>query len=454
MIFRTIFLPFCLWLLISLFTGFTLFPQVYAEVVTTPGGIEVDLPANVEQHDAIFRHIRELDRQLVRFFRGSRTSRSLVCRIEVVPEQLELCRVLPAKSGGYLQLSADYDEWKLHPLTNQMLLSAMIISRLGGNVENSWGRFPAWIADGILRKMRKTPTRQLVNLTYYPGIRSLLIAGGTVDFLTEISNTNSLAARKAGGAFYELHAETSEFMLNEFYHNGSASDNLLADYVILLIQNTPPADALGSTLGRALKENSAYRAIDQAEPFLSSREKLLKTLNTNAYNRVFNRFDPLPADEIAKRFQQFRNVVYTRENQKGEMETVSIDFIALPEAARADVEARSVAAEKRLFIRDLSRMVDDQFRLIFVKLEDALGRITATPPDQLKGELYQICEEINATLTLQQQREQYLNQLEMEAVPPAHSFAEERNSVSANPDILSRKLKQFLEQTEEHFLAE
>ena len=418
-----------------------------AETFQTSAGLEIRFDKLPDNYLDIQNHLKELDRQLVRAFRGGRSSRSIPCRLIIRENQAALWELNVADGAVELALGADFLRWRDDPGAIRAIAGAIQLARLGINPENQLEKFPGWIADGLLHKLRIARDEiKVLNVSYYPGLRFLLLSGAMPDFTRELELSD--AARAVGGAFYELHQEIAAFMLEQFYLNGSTADNLLGDLTILAVQGYGPEQAFNATLGRVLLKKIPAN-VETAE--LNDADKIQYYLAAQADQRVFNQYNPLPMEEFQRRFNAIRRFRYQPENGS---EALTADLVALPKLFDAEPGCRLLPGVIAGELSALGNRSGIALQLLLSRMAAAVTSINRAPAVSVEQELTRLIGLVESEVKRQRQLETYLDGMEAEIVTPNRYFARELEIVRQPEDILSRNMLQYIDETEKSFLEE
>lgn len=189
-------------------------------------------------------------------------------------------------------------------------------------------------------------------------------------------------------------------------------------------------------LGIAVKQSSGDKA-------LSLEELLSRYMEM----RVFNIFNPYPASELARRFDEFRTVHYELE-EDGKKVSCTADILDLPRLYAEHEECRLLPSDKvgelALLLHASPLLVMDQLRACADALND-IGRLSQRESQE---KLSSAVTAVEKRLALSLSVESELERVEHEYLPLKRNYPEFFDNAVDTGDVLTQDGEEFLDARE------
>lgn len=438
---------------------------------STPGGTGIIFEDDSTDRAAFTAYITALDADLERLLRPGRSIRSgIPVRIEVLKDALPADWAIEWRGRtAVFQVSGDYAAfWQDREFRNN-LIKFLLLSKVNMRPDGWLEKLPRFIADGVNSRVTlQTGSDYLVNTTggYFPGLRSAVLAGDQVSLSAVLSDPDELIA--TGGAVADFYDEVARYLLDLLYTiSVNESSNALEDFIILSCQGNTFDDVFAATVGRWFQTAQLNPVITSGEAAggnsgatqrmdlgiavkQSSGDKALsleELLSRYMEMRVFNIFNPYPASELARRFDEFRTVHYELE-EDGKKVSCTADILDLPRLYAEHEECRLLPSDKvgelALLLHASPLLVMDQLRACADALND-IGRLSQRESQE---KLSSAVTAVEKRLALSLSVESELERVEHEYLPLKRNYPEFFDNAVDTGDVLTQDGEEFLDAQE------
>ena len=429
---------------------------------STPGGTGIIFEDDSTDRAAFTAYITALDADLERLLRPGRSIRSgIPVRIEVLKDALPADWAIEWRGRtAVFQVSGDYAAfWRDREFRNN-LIKFLLLSKVNMRPDGWLEKLPRFIADGVNSRVT------LQTGGYFPGLRSAVLAGDQVSLSAVLSDPDELIA--TGGAVADFYDEVARYLLDLLYTiSVNGSSNALEDFIILSCQGNTFDDVFAATVGRWFQTAQLNPVITSGEAAggnsgatqrmdlgiavkQSSGDKALsleELLSRYMEMRVFNIFNPYPASELARRFDEFRTVHYELE-EDGKKVSCTADILDLPRLYAEHEECRLLPSDKvgelALLLHASPLLVMDQLRACADALND-IGRLSQRESQE---KLSSSVAAVEKRLALSLLVESELERVEQEYLPLKRNYPEFFDNAVDTGDVLTQDGEEFLDARE------
>lgn len=279
-----------------------------------------------EDHSAT-EYIEKLDSEIIKKLRFSTASNKIVpLRIEVAPVLLEQPFEFSRQGNTSVVLVPNnIDELIFEREFQRKLCAIIMLSKANIRPEDGLAEFPMFIVDGVIANKRVNQDRDAVlNVLYYPAIRTLMDAGKSVNIRELLADLEGVGS--SNDASTALADEIARFGVDLFTTGGASKQSLLLDFIVFRSENRSFNECFDSTIGNLLITSN--RDLPKDIAIASNREKIDYLVNLYVDARVYNSYNPRFGIDSQARFAQFKQFEYKDPTTN---ELKKADILELPE---------------------------------------------------------------------------------------------------------------------------
>ncbi len=419
----------------------------------------------VEANETL-EELKALDRQLCNILRVGNRRSPILCRIafsEKTPQgEVLLQRV---KNIWTIEFNDRTPGWKDSFYMRTRILAWLLATKLNNpELAERPDRFPSWVVAGIDARIEgsRFSERLLRRNRQLPVLRALLAVGQLPNF-HQTMEMDPAELTESGRIWYR---EISRVLVDSAYALSSATDNAFLAYLELLSSGSvDPDQAFRSTLGRlwltATNKSPLLGNLSLEEwNKLGDDVKVQRYLEYVAERLAWHELSPRPAIQFQKQLEQVMHIELPELNDAGEPtgKQLQISYNDLPGIIPDRPDATQLIREEANRLQGLVEGNNLAFRRYLQTLEIKLLALPTTrksarnpqPAQEFRQALEQLAKVVERYVAI----EQFLEKYERSIRAPFVLYGSRMREASRPDEVLSLRVREFLERTEALYLQE
>ena len=305
--------------------------EVEAARFRTSAGTSVDLQSKDKNVNDIMREYFKVgDRIIAGLLRYDSSDQRYNTRVVVLDKPIKGgVAILPVDKDITIYMNPDAVIKNSPAGAEAKLISALTLVKCGISPDET-GRIkvPEWFTAGIRGSIiQKINSSDLTPITYMPG----LLAAVRAEKIPELSEIINNPLSPEDGPVYGIYEEYCRFLVGELHGLSKASDNAVADLVIMSAAGKySQGTVFNSSAGRVILKKAKRLFRGQKNENLSDSEMMQEWFKYALDKKFKNVFFPLPAEKISDEMQYFYNIPCMIKDEKGKSEQKKIRKITVP----------------------------------------------------------------------------------------------------------------------------